>query len=245
MVLTSNKVGTLRRPRRWRDTPIWWRDMLSLLGWGSGRHSRWCILCPLWLERGLRQDLRSTRPCIAGRAGWSRGRRWWGWWWGVFWGSWRRPGSLSSSGRPRPSGSGREVIRRWLRSFWRSVGSTWRDPERSELPWHFGVGWFIWWRLAERGQGGGLLLWLDALGSRPLLPQRYTYQHRAWVCVSETLEDLAEAGEVLLPGGGEDDNVIQVKEAGLPVETGEDAVHEYGEGGGSDAKAKGYLITLK
>ena len=47
--------------------------------------------------------------------------------------------------------------------------------------------------------------------------------------VSETLEDLAEAVEVLLPGSGEDDDVVQVKEAGLPVETGEDAVHESGE----------------
>ena len=29
---TSGKVGTLRRPRRWRGTPIWWRDTLFLLG---------------------------------------------------------------------------------------------------------------------------------------------------------------------------------------------------------------------
>ena len=27
-------------------------------------------------------------------------------------------------------------------------------------------------------------------------------------CVLETLEDLAEAGEVLLPGGGEDNNIV-------------------------------------
>ena len=47
--------------------------------------------------------------------------------------------------------------------------------------------------------------------------------------VSETLEDLAEAVEVLLPGSGEDDDVVQVKEAGFPVETGEDAVHEWRE----------------
>ena len=37
-------------------------------------------------------------------------------------------------------------------------------------------------------------------------------------CVAKTLEDLAEAGEVLFPGGGEDDDVIQVEEAGFPVE---------------------------
>ena len=59
------------------------------------------------------------------------------------------------------------------------------------------------------------------------------------------LEDLAETGEVLLPGGSEDDDVVQIKEAGLPVETGEDAVHESGEGGGSIAEAKGYLIKFK
>ena len=50
---------------------------------------------------------------------------------------------------------------------------------------------------------------------------------------------------MLLPGSGEDDDVIQVKEAGLPVETGEDAVHESGEGGRSVAEAKGNLIKLK
>ena len=64
-------------------------------------------------------------------------------------------------------------------------------------------------------------------------------------CVSETLEDLAEVGEVLLPGGREDDDVVQVKEAGLPVETGEDAVHESGEGGRGIAEAKGNLIKFK
>ena len=63
--------------------------------------------------------------------------------------------------------------------------------------------------------------------------------------VSETLEDLAEAVEVLLPGSDEDDNVVQVKEAGLPVETGEDAVHESREGGGRVKEAKGNLIKLK
>ena len=37
---------------------------------------------------------------------------------------------------------------------------------------------------------------------------------------SETLEDLAEAVEVLFPGSGEDDDVVQVEEAGFLVETG-------------------------
>ena len=38
--------------------------------------------------------------------------------------------------------------------------------------------------------------------------------------VSETLEDLAEAVEVLLPSSGEDEDVVQVEEAGFPVDTG-------------------------
>ena len=63
--------------------------------------------------------------------------------------------------------------------------------------------------------------------------------------VSETLEDLAEAVEVLLPGSGEDDDVVQVEEAGFPVETGEDAVHESGEGGGSVAGEIGNLVHFK
>ena len=65
------------------------------------------------------------------------------------------------------------------------------------------------------------------------------------LCVPETLLDLAEAGEVFLPVGGEDDDVVQIKEAVLQVETSEDTVHESGEGGGSVAEAKGYLIKFK
>ena len=48
------------------------------------------------------------------------------------------------------------------------------------------------------------------------------------LCVSKTFEDLPEAGEVLFPGGGEDDDVVQVEEAGFPVEACQDAVHELG-----------------
>ena len=58
------------------------------------------------------------------------------------------------------------------------------------------------------------------------------------LCVAETLEDLSKAGEVLFPGGGEDDDVVQVEEAGFPVEAGQDAVHESGERSGSVAEAK-------
>ena len=36
--------------------------------------------------------------------------------------------------------------------------------------------------------------------------------------VAEPLEDLSEAGEVLFPGGSEDDDIVEVEEAGLPVE---------------------------
>ena len=35
--------------------------------------------------------------------------------------------------------------------------------------------------------------------------------------VAESLEDLSEAGKVLFPRGGKDDDVVQVKEAGSPV----------------------------
>ena len=65
------------------------------------------------------------------------------------------------------------------------------------------------------------------------------------LCVSETLKDLAKAGQVLLPGGGEDNNIVQVEQAGLPVETGQDAVHESGEGSRRVAEAKGNLVKLK
>ena len=64
-------------------------------------------------------------------------------------------------------------------------------------------------------------------------------------CVSETLENLVEAVEVLLPGSGKDDDVVQVEKACFPVETGEDAVHESGEGGGSIPEAKGNLVKFK
>ena len=37
--------------------------------------------------------------------------------------------------------------------------------------------------------------------------------------VAESLEDLSEAGKVLFPRGGEDDDVVQVEEAGFPVES--------------------------
>ena len=63
--------------------------------------------------------------------------------------------------------------------------------------------------------------------------------------VSQSLDDLAEAGKVFFPGGGEHDDVIEVKETRLPVKTGGNAIHEAGEGSGSVAEAKGDLIKLK
>ena len=49
---------------------------------------------------------------------------------------------------------------------------------------------------------------------------------------------------MLLPGGGEDDDIIQIKEACFPVEAGEDTVHEAGEGSESITEAKGDLAKF-
>ena len=65
------------------------------------------------------------------------------------------------------------------------------------------------------------------------------------LCMSKTLEDLSEAGEVLFPGGGKADDVVQIEEAGLPVEACQDAVHEPGERSESVAEAKGDLVKFK
>ena len=62
--------------------------------------------------------------------------------------------------------------------------------------------------------------------------------------VAETLEDLSKAGEVLLPGGSEDDDVVQVEELGFPVEAGQDVIHESGERSGSVAEAKRDLVKF-
>ena len=63
--------------------------------------------------------------------------------------------------------------------------------------------------------------------------------------VSESLEDLTEAFEVLFPGGSEHDDIIEIEEARFPVKTGEDAIHEAGEGGGSAAEAEIDLVELE
>ena len=63
--------------------------------------------------------------------------------------------------------------------------------------------------------------------------------------VAEPLEDLSEAGEVLFPSGGEDDDIVEVEEASFPVESSQESIHEAGEGGRSVAEAKRYLIKLE
>ena len=42
------------------------------------------------------------------------------------------------------------------------------------------------------------------------------------VGVLESLKDLAKSSEMLLPSGGEEDNIVEIKQACLPVEAGKD-----------------------
>ena len=49
---------------------------------------------------------------------------------------------------------------------------------------------------------------------------------------------------MFLPCGGEDDNVVNIKEARFPVETREDVIHEAGEGSGSVAETKWDLVEF-
>ena len=49
---------------------------------------------------------------------------------------------------------------------------------------------------------------------------------------------------MLLPGGGEDDDIVQIKEARFPVDAGEDAVHEAGEDSGNVTEAERDLAEL-
>ena len=59
----------------------------------------------------------------------------------------------------------------------------------------------------------------------------------------EPLKDLAKSSEMFLPSGGEDDYIVEVEQACLPVEAGEDAIHEAREGGRSVAKSMGALLN--
>ena len=60
----------------------------------------------------------------------------------------------------------------------------------------------------------------------------------------QPLEDLPKTGEVFLPRGGEDNNIVEIKKACFPVETREDAIHEVGEGGGDVAETKRDLVEF-
>ena len=50
---------------------------------------------------------------------------------------------------------------------------------------------------------------------------------------------------MLFPCGGKHNDIIEIEEAHFPVETGEDAIHEVGEGGRSIAEAKRNLVELE
>ena len=64
------------------------------------------------------------------------------------------------------------------------------------------------------------------------------------VCVPQPFEDLPKTGEVFLPRGGEDDNIVEIEKARFPVETREDMIREAGEGGGSVAETKRNLVEF-
>ena len=64
------------------------------------------------------------------------------------------------------------------------------------------------------------------------------------VGVPESLKDLPESSDVFLPGGGKDDDIVEVKQARFSVEAREDTIHEAREGGGSVAKTEWDLIKF-
>ena len=49
---------------------------------------------------------------------------------------------------------------------------------------------------------------------------------------------------MLLPRGGEDDNIVEIEKARFPVETREDAIHEAGEDSGGVAETKRDLVKF-
>ena len=72
----------------------------------------------------------------------------------------------------------------------------------------------------------------------------YTTGPQLKVGVPESLKDLAKSSEMFFPGRGKDNDVIQVEQARLPVEAGEDAIHEAREGGRCVAKTEGGLVIF-
>ena len=63
--------------------------------------------------------------------------------------------------------------------------------------------------------------------------------------VPQPLKDLAEPSEMFFPSGREDDNIVEVEKARLPMEAGQYSIHETGKGGWSVAETKGNLVELK
>ena len=62
--------------------------------------------------------------------------------------------------------------------------------------------------------------------------------------VPEPLKDLVKSSEIFFPSGREYDDIVQVEQARLPVEAGEDAIHEAREGDRSVAKTKSDLVEF-
>ena len=62
--------------------------------------------------------------------------------------------------------------------------------------------------------------------------------------VPESLKDLAKSSEMFFPSGREYDDIVQVEQARLPVEAGEDAIHEAREGGRCVAKTEWDLVEF-
>ena len=62
--------------------------------------------------------------------------------------------------------------------------------------------------------------------------------------VPEPLKDLAKSSEMFFPSGRKYNDIVQVEQARLPVEAGEDAIHEAREGGRCVAKTEGDLVKL-
>ena len=60
----------------------------------------------------------------------------------------------------------------------------------------------------------------------------------------EPLKDLTKPSEMFLPSEGEGDYIVKVEQARLPVEAGEDAIHEAREGCRSVAKTEGDLVKF-
>ena len=50
---------------------------------------------------------------------------------------------------------------------------------------------------------------------------------------------------MLFPCGSKHDDIIEIEEAHFPVKTGEDTIHEAGEGGVGVAEAKGDLVEFE